>query len=163
MRASRKLSDKGRDGLVHILLVGLSKAKIKVGHRSLSGHAYHGIWLRYLESFGWSKNWQTTSVTFNRSSWGSTDWGILSAWASLEYKCRHVVSDGKWEMAHVFGGSKVSKSVRLKKLLHWKNNIVVPLWWVSHAILWFVDGSDGKSRWKLSLVPYKDVASSDGY
>ena len=34
------MGDQGRDGLVHILLVGLPKAKIKEGHRGLSGYVY---------------------------------------------------------------------------------------------------------------------------
>ena len=49
MRARRKLGDKGRDGLVHILLVGLPKAKIKVGYRGLSGHAYGFDILNHLD------------------------------------------------------------------------------------------------------------------
>jgi len=42
MRASRKLGDKGRDGLVHLLLVSLPKlsAKIKIGYRGLSSHTH---------------------------------------------------------------------------------------------------------------------------
>ncbi len=43
------MDDKRRDGLVHIFLVGLPKAKIKVGHRGLSGHAYGFDILNHLD------------------------------------------------------------------------------------------------------------------
>jgi hypothetical protein len=48
MLASRKLGDKGRDGLVHILLVDLPNAKIKIGYRGFSGHSYGFEILNYL-------------------------------------------------------------------------------------------------------------------
>ena len=37
------------------------------------------------------------------------------------------------------------------KMLPWKNQEAVFLWWVSHAMLWFVEGSGGESHlWTLS-------------